>query len=67
MEKNNRESMDVLELIELTKNKLVKEYPNITGEIIDELIEKSIIENSDFLSNSSLFQEKTIALLKKVL
>ena len=42
MEKNNRESMDVLELIELTKNKLVKEYPNITGEIIDELIEKSI-------------------------
>lgn len=67
MEKNSRESMDVLELIELTKNKLVKEYPNITGEVIDELIEKSIIENSDFLSNSNLFQEKTIALLKKIL
>lgn len=67
MEKNSRESMDVLELIELTKNKLVKEYPNITGEVIDELIEKSIIENGDFLSNSSLFQEKTIALLKKIL
>lgn len=67
MEITNKEDSEIFELIEITKSALIKEYPDIKQELIEDAIARSVVENFDFTNSKEEFYQKTSTLLKKVL